>query len=58
MQGIRPEQMLGNVRNNGFHFAVGKNTYSYKIPYLEDDKLTDTDDHFKVEKMEISGKLH
>lgn len=50
MQGIRPEQMLGNVRNNGFHFAVGKNTYSYKIPYLEDDKLTDTDDHFKVEK--------
>ena len=50
MQGIRPEQMLGNVRNYGFHFAVGKNTYSYKIPYLEDDKLTDTDDHFKVEK--------
>lgn len=50
MQGIRPEQMLGNVRNNGFHFAVGKNTYSYKIPYLEDDKLTDTEDHFKVEK--------
>ena len=50
MQGIRPEQMLGNVRNNGFHFAVGKTTYSYKIPYLEDDKLTDTDDHFKVEK--------
>ena len=51
MQGIRPEQMLGNVRNNGFHFAVGKNTYSYKIPYLEDDKLTDTDDHFKVKKV-------
>ena len=51
MQGIRPEQMLGNVRNNGFHFAVGKNTYSYKIPYLEDDKLTDTDDHFKVERV-------
>lgn len=51
MQGIRPEQMLGNVRNNGFHFAVGKNTYSYKIPYLEDDRLTDTDDHFKVKKV-------
>lgn len=50
MQGIRPEQMLGNVRNNGFHFAVGKNTYSYKIPYLEEDKLTDTDNHFKVER--------
>ena len=50
MQGIRPEQMLGNVRNYGFHFAVGKNTYSYKIPYLEEDKLTDTDNHFKVER--------
>ena len=50
MQGIRPEQMLGNVRNNGFHFAVGKNTYSYKIPYLGGDKLTDTDTHFKVEQ--------
>lgn len=50
MQGIRPEQMLGNVRNNGFHFAVGKNTYSYKIPYLDGDELTDTDNHFKVEK--------
>ena len=51
MQGIRPEQMLGNVRNNGFHFAVGKNTYSYKIPYLDGDELTDTDDHFKVERV-------
>lgn len=50
MQGIRPEQMLGNVRNNGFHFAVGKNTYSYKIPYLDGDELTDTDNHFKVER--------
>ena len=51
MQGIRPEQMLGNVRNNGFHFAIGKNTYSYKIPYLDGDELTDTDDHFKVERV-------
>ncbi len=50
MQGIRPEQMLGNVRNNGFHFAVGKNTYSYKIPYLDGDQLTDTDNHFNVER--------
>ena len=51
MQGIRPEQMLGNVRNNGFHFAVGKNTYSYKIPYLDGDQLTYKDDHFKVKKV-------
>lgn len=50
MQGIKPSQMQGIVRNDGLHFAVGKNTYSYKIPYLEDDKLTDTDDHFKVER--------
>lgn len=50
IQGIKPEQMLGNVRNNGLHFTVGKNAYSYKIPYLRGDKLTDTDAHFKVEQ--------
>lgn len=50
IQGIKPEQMLDNVRNNGLHFTVGKNTYSYKIPYLRGDKLTDTDAHFKVEQ--------
>lgn len=51
IQGIKPEQMLGNVRNNGLHFTVGKNTYSYKIPYLDGDLLTYTDDHFKVKKV-------
>ena len=51
IQGIKPKQMLGNVRNNGLHFTVGKNTYSYKIPYLDGDRLTDTDDHFKVKKV-------
>ena len=50
MQGIKPEQMLGNVRNNGLHFTVGKNTYSYKIPYLDGDQLTYTDNHFNVER--------
>ena len=50
IQGIKPEQMLGNVRNNGLHFTVGKNTYSYKIPYLYGDQLTDTDNHFNVER--------
>lgn len=50
IQGIKPEQMLGNVRNNGLHFTVGKNTYSYKIPYLVGDRLTDTDNHFNVER--------
>ena len=51
IQGIKPKQMLGNVRNNGLHFTVGKNTYSYKIPYLDGDLLTYTDDHFKVKKV-------
>ena len=50
IQGIKPDQMLGNVRNNGLHFTVGKNTYSYKIPYLAGDRLTDTDNHFNVER--------
>ena len=50
MQGIEPSQMLGNVRNNGLHFTVGKNNYSYKIPYLDGDQLTYTDKHFNVER--------
>ena len=40
IQGIKPEQMLGNVRNNGLHFTVGKNAYSYKIPKQEGDVRT------------------
>lgn len=40
IQGIKPEQMPGNVRNNGLHFTVGKNAYSYKIPKKTGDKLT------------------
>lgn len=58
IQGIKPEQMLGNVRNNGLHFTVGENAYSYKIPKKTGDKLTvdnltgdvltDKDGHFTV----------
>lgn len=48
IQGINPKQMLGNVRNNGLHFTVGKNAYSYKIPKLDGDHLTDTDTRFTV----------
>ncbi len=51
VKGINPNQMQGVVRNNGLHFTVGKNTYSYKIPYLEDDELNNTDDRFKVKKV-------
>lgn len=43
IQGIKPEQMLGNVRNNGLHFTVGKNAYSYKIPKQEGDVRTYND---------------
>ena len=48
IQGIKPKHMLGNVRNNGLHFTVGKNAYSYKIPKLDGDHLTDTDTRFTV----------
>lgn len=58
IQGIKPEQMPGNVRNNGLHFTVGKNAYSYKIPKKKGDVLTvdnrtgdvltDKYDHFTV----------
>ena len=48
VKGIRPDQMQGVVRNDGLHFTVGKNAYSYKIPKLTGDKLTDNDSHFTV----------
>lgn len=40
VNGIKPEQMQGVLRNNGLHFTVGKNAYSYKIPKKPGDKLT------------------
>lgn len=58
VKGIKPEQMQGVLRNNGLHFTVGKNAYSYKIPKKTGDKLTvdnrtgdvltDKDYHFTV----------
>lgn len=53
VKGIRPYQMQGAVRNNGLHFTVGKNAYSYKIPKKTGDKLpgdvpTYNDGHFTV----------
>ena len=51
IQGIKPEQMQGELRNNGLHFTVGKNAYSYKIPKKEKDyldKQTNNVDHFTV----------
>ena len=43
VKGIRPDQMQGAVRNNGLHFTVGKNAYSYKIPKQEGDVRTYND---------------
>lgn len=40
VKGIKPEQMQGVLRNNGLHFTVGKNAYSYKIPKQDKDTLT------------------
>ena len=48
VKGIRPNQMQNVVRNDGLHFTVGKNAYSYKIPKLTGDDLTDNDSHFTV----------
>lgn len=53
VKGIRPDQMQNVKRNNGLHFTVGKNAYSYKIPKKTGDKLpgdvqTYTDGHFTV----------
>ena len=48
VKGIRPDQMQKVVRNDGLHFTVGKNAYSYKIPKLTGDALTDNDGHFTV----------
>lgn len=53
VKGIRPDQMQNVKRNDGLHFTVGKNTYSYKIPKWTGDKLprdvqTYTDGHFTV----------
>lgn len=54
VNGINPEQMQGVLRNNGLHFTVGKNAYSYKIPRQDEDVLTDNDSHFNVRE-EVDG---
>ncbi|MBD9056933.1 MAG: hypothetical protein EGR34_02085 [Prevotella sp.] len=48
VKGIRPDQMQNIKRNDGLHFTVGKNAYSYKIPKLTGDVLTYNDGHFTV----------
>ena len=53
VNGIKPDQMQNVKRNDGLHFTVGKNAYSYKIPKKTGDKLpgdvqTYNDGHFTV----------
>ena len=48
VKGISPDQMQKVVRNDGLHFTVGKNAYSYKIPKKTGDELTNNDTHFTV----------
>ena len=57
VKGIKPEQMQGVLRNNGLHFTVGKNAYSYKIPKKTGDVLTDNDGHFTVSDDEDYWKV-
>lgn len=54
VKGIRPDQMQNVKRNDGLHFTVGKNAYSYKITKLTGDVLTDNDSHFNVRE-EVDG---
>lgn len=56
VKGIKPEQMQGVLRNNGLHFTVGKNAYSYKIPKQDEDVLTDNDSHFNVREEDDGNK--
>lgn len=44
LQGIRPEENQGRVRNDGLHFFVGKNQVYYLIPKLQGDLLPTYDD--------------
>ena len=50
IQGIKAGQKLDNIRNNGLHFTVGKNAFSYKIPKKTGDVQTpkNKDSHFTV----------
>lgn len=55
LQGIRPEENQGRVRNDGLHFFVGKNQVYYLIPKLQGDELTCNDTRVKVDKESVNG---
>lgn len=56
LQGIRPEENQGRVRNDGLHFFVGKNQVYYLIPKLQgDEQPTYDDSRVKVEEITDGG---
>lgn len=55
LQGIRPEENQGRVRNDGLHFFVGKNQVYYLIPKLQGDELTCNDKRVKVDEKSVNG---
>ena len=55
LQGIKPEQNQGRVRNDGLHFFVGNNPVYYLIPKLQGDELTCNDTRVKVDKESVNG---
>lgn len=59
-KGISPKDMLKDfVRNDGLHFGVGTNEFSYLIPKKTSDKVTmgASSDKFKVEKDGTNWKV-
>ena len=59
-QGIRPKDMQNDiVRNDGLHFGVGTNKFSYLIPMKKGDDVTygANSDLFKVEKDGANWKV-
>ena len=56
VQGIKPEEMQGAVRNDGLHFCVGTADITYLIPKLNGDQITKKDDKIKVEEDKGKGK--
>ena len=55
LQGIKPAENQGRVRNDGLHFFVGNNPVYYLIPKLQGDELTCNDTRVKVDKESDSG---
>ena len=50
VQGIKPEEMQGAVRNDGLHFCVGTADITYLIPKLKGDIISKKDNKINVEE--------